>query len=68
MHPNTIPNTEIMIVIYLYLFAYALYPNIPKKKYSIRCNNLSHVKAKKVGTDLPGTDDPIRIKKRYKKN
>ena len=39
-----------------------------KKKYSMTCNNLSHVNAKTVGTDLPGIDDPIKIKKRYKKN
>ena len=45
-----------MIVMYLYLFSYALYPNIPKTKYSMTCNNLSHVKAKTVGTDLPGID------------
>ena len=68
MHPKTIPNIEMMIVMYLYLFSYALYPNIPKKKYSMTCKNLSHVKAKTVGTDLPGIDDPIKIKKRYKKN
>ena len=59
---------EIMIVMYLYLFSYALYPNIPKKKYSITCKNLSHLKAKTVETDLPGIDDPIKIKKRYTKN
>ena len=57
-----------MIVMYLYLFSYALYPNIPKIKYSMTCNNLSHVKVKTVGIDLPGIDDPIKIKIRYKKN
>tara|TARA_B100001248_G_C27308992_1_gene420916 strand:- start:622 stop:828 length:207 start_codon:yes stop_codon:yes gene_type:complete len=68
MHPKKIPNIEMMIVMYLYLCSYALYPNIPKKKYSITCSNLSHVKAKTGGTDLPGIDDTIKIKKRYKKN
>ena len=66
MHPNKIPNMAISIVMCLCLFSYALYPKTPNKKYSITCNNLSHVRAKTVGTDFPGIDEPIKINKRYR--
>ena len=52
---------------YLCSFSYALYPNTPNRKYSITCNSLSHVKTKTIGTDFPGIDDPIKIKKRYER-
>jgi hypothetical protein len=56
-------NIEIIIVCFLDLLLKLLTLKNPKKKYSIKCNNLSQDSKTNRGIEFPGTLDTKKINK-----